>query len=128
MSCFFEPYTLPTIDFVGGSSTELIFNVCWGKTNQRPFDMSGCVANFSVVNYMNKTGLPIISKQMDIRQNADATHYSVLHVELTPNETLDLFGKYIYQVIIKDSDGSVDVPQQGIMYIHNNINKSFLRV
>ena len=59
--------------------------------------------------------------------NGDNTAYNVLYVELKPSDTLDLFGKYIYQITIKDADNNADIPQQGIIYIHNNINKSFLR-
>lgn len=120
-------YTLPEIDFVGGSTTELIFNVYWGRENPKPFGMVGAIANFAIIDYVNKTGTPIISKAMDVRLNADDTFYNVLYVELKPNETLDLFGKFIYQITIKDVDGTADIPQQGIMYIHNNINKPFLR-
>lgn len=120
-------YTLPQIDFVGGSTADLIFNVYWGTENPRPFGMVGCVANFAVIDYVNKTGTPIISKTMEVRLNADDTFYNVLYVELKPSDTLDLFGKYIYQITIKDVDNSVDIPQQGILYIHNNINKQYLR-
>ena len=127
MSNFFEPYTLPTIDFVGGSTTELIFNVYWGTKNPRPFGMVGCTANFAVTSYTNKTGAPVISKTMEVRLNADDTFYNVLHVELKPSDTIDLFGKYIYQITIKDVDNSADIPHQGILYIHNNINKQYLR-
>lgn len=27
----------------------------------------------------------------------------------------------------KDIDNNVDIPQQGVIYIHNNINKEFVR-
>lgn len=120
-------YTLPQIDFVGGSTADLIFNVYWGAENPKPFGMVGCVANFAVIDYVNKTGTPIISKTMEVRLNADDTYYNVLYVELKPSDTLDLFGKYIYQITIKDVDNSADIPQQGILYIHNNINKQYLR-
>lgn len=120
-------YSLPEIDFVGGSTADLIFNVYGKREDPQPYGLTGCVANFSVINYVNKTGEPIISKQMGVRMNGDNTAYNVLYVELKPSDTLDLFGKYIYQITIKDADNNADIPQQGIIYIHNNINKSFLR-
>lgn len=120
-------YSLPEIDFVGGSSADLIFNVYGKQDNPQPFGLTGCVANFAVIDYVNKTGEPVISKQMGTRMNGDNTAYNVLFVELKPKDTLELFGKYIYQITIKDSNSDVDIPQQGILYIHNNINKSFLR-
>lgn len=48
-------------------------------------------------------------------------------VTLSPIETVDLSGKYIYQIIIRDIDGDVEIPKQGILYITNNINKNFIR-
>lgn len=120
-------YSLPQIDFVGGSTEELVFHVFGRKENPQPFGLAGCVANFSVIDYVNKTGAPVISKGMGTRINDDGTHYNVLFVELKSADTLDLFGKYIYQITLRDIDNNADIPLQGIMYIHNNINKAFLR-
>lgn len=120
-------YSLPEIDFVGGSTADLVFNVYGKREDPQPFDLTGCVANFSVIDYVNKTGTPVISKQMSARMNEYNTAYNVLFVELKPSDTLELFGKYIYQITIKDADNNADIPKQGIIYIHNNINKSFLR-
>ena len=50
-----NPYTLPTIEFVGGESQELLFNVYFYK-NRKPFSMIGCTSNFSVVDFTNKKG------------------------------------------------------------------------
>ena len=65
MSCDYNPYTLPTVDFVGGSTQELAFHTFFSQ-NKRPFDLSACTANFAVINFVNKNGTPLISKQMDI--------------------------------------------------------------
>lgn len=126
MICDYSPYTLPTIDFVGGETQDLLFNVYFYKNNQ-PFSLSGCTSNFSVVSFTNKTGVPILSKQMTSIFNDAGTSDNVLTVTLQPNETVDLCGKYIYQIIIKDINGDAEIPKQGILYITNNINKSFIR-
>jgi len=120
-------YSLPEIDFVGGSSATLIFNVYANQDDPRPFAMTSCVANFAVIDYINKTGDPLISKQMIVRPSSNNLIYNVATVELKPEDTLDLFGKYIYQVTIRDAENNVDIPQHGVLYIHNNINKGFLR-
>ena len=108
-----NPYTLPTIEFVGGESQELLFNVYFYK-NRKPFSMIGCTSNFSVVDFTNKKGSPILNKSMDV-------------LDLTPKETYELSGKYIYQITIRDVNGNVEIPKQGLMYITNNINKSFIQ-
>lgn len=126
MICDYSPYTLPTIDFVGGETQNLSFNVYFYK-NKQPFSLTGCTCNFSIVSYTNKRGSPILSKQMESAFNGDVTSDNVLTVTLTPAETVDLCGKYIYQVIIRDVSGDTEIPNQGILYITNNINKSFIR-
>ena len=126
MFCDFSPYTLPTIDFVGGETQDLAFNVYFYK-NKQPFSLTGCTCNFSIVSFTNKTGAPILSKPMDAIFNDDVSSDNVLTVTLEPTDTVDLFGKYIYQIIIKDINGDAEIPKQGILYITNNINKGFIR-
>ena len=119
------PYTLPTIDFVGGETQDLMFNVYF-YIKHRPFSLSGCTANFAIVSFTNKTGSPILAKPMETTFNKDSTINNVLTVTLEPNETVGLSGKYIYQIQIKDIDGDIEIPKQGILYITNNINKGFI--
>lgn len=121
MPCDYDPYALPTIDFVGGETQNLLFNV-YSSGGKQPFNLSDCTASFAVVNFTNKTGKPLLTKLME----ADNKNTNVLRVRLLPSETMDLFGKYIYQITIKDSDGNVEIPKQGLLYITNNINKSFI--
>ena len=126
MNCDYSPYTLPTIDFVGGETQDLAFNVFFYK-NKQPFSLTGCTCNFSVVSFRNKDGVPILSKQMEAIFNDDGTANNVLTVTLEPTDTVELKGKYIYQIIIRDINGDAEIPKQGILYITNNINKSFIR-
>jgi len=121
-----NPYTLPTIEFVGGESQELLFNVYFYK-NRKPFSMIWCTSNFSVVDFTNKKGSPILNKSMDVLENGDGSAFNILSVDLTPKETYELSGKYIYQITIRDVNGNVEIPRQGLMYITNNINKSFIQ-
>ena len=121
-----NPYTLPTIDFVGGESQELLFNVYFYK-GRKPFSMTGCTSNFSIVDFRNKAGTPLLTKTMNVLENADGSSFNVLSVDLTPSETYELSGKYIYQITIRDVNGNVEIPKQGLMYITNNINKGFIQ-
>lgn len=123
-----NPYTLPAIDFVGGSTQDLVFH-CYFYLNKQPFDLSSCAANFSLINFVNKNGEPLVSKQMTIRAESDdeGSIQNILTVTLTPSDTVKLAGKYVYQITIKDVSGEVDIPNQGTIHIVNNINKSFVR-
>lgn len=126
MSYSYDPYTLPTIDFVAGETQDLAFNVYFYK-DKKPFSLTGCECNFSIVSFTNKMGTPILTKSMEAIYNDSGTSNNVLTVKLLPNETVELFGKYIYQIIIRDIDGDVEIPNHGILYIINNINKDFIR-
>ena len=121
-----NPYTLPTIEFVGGESQEFLFHAYF-YNGKKPFGMTGCTSNFSIVDFRNKTGAPILTKTMGVREGYDGSSFNVLSVELTPVETYELSGKYIYQITIRDVDGNVEIPKQGLIYITNNINKVFIQ-
>lgn len=121
-----SPYTLPTIDFVGGETQDLLFHAYFYQ-NKKPFGLMGSTSNFSIVDFMNKKGTTILSKPMDVLENADGSSFNILYVKLEPLETYELSGKYIYQITIKDVNGNVEIPKQGLMYITNNINKGFIQ-
>lgn len=124
-----NPYMLPTIDFVGGSSQELVFHTYF-RNIKNPFDLSQYSANFSVINYVNKNGTPVISKSMRItdgERDPDGNLVpNILRVTLVPGDTVNLTGKFIYQISVKGAGGMVEVPSQGIIYITNNINKKYI--
>ena len=103
MSCDYSPYSLPTIDFVGGSTQELVFHTFFSQ-NKKPFDLSSCIASFAVINFINKNGSPLITKtmQVDKSEDGDGTVTNVLRVVLQPEDTIDLVGKFIYQITIQD--------------------------
>lgn len=126
MSNILSPYTLPTIDFVGGETQDFMFNTYFYK-NRRPFSLTGCTANFAIVSFTNKMGKPILTKPMEAIFNDDGTINNVLIVTLDPEDTVELCGKYIYQIQIRDIDGDVEIPKQGLLYITNNINRGFIK-
>lgn len=117
----YDPYTLPTIDFVGGSYQDLYFHVYFQSLND-PFDLSGCTANFSVIDFLDsRSSAPLISKSMEI---APCENSNILRAVLMPSDTVDLVGKFIYQITISErKSGKVEVPGQGFLYISNNIDK-----
>lgn len=124
-----EQYTLPTLDFVGGSTEPLSFYTYHFRNaskSKEPFDLSHCTANFALLDYVNKGNEPIVSKPMEIQQaqgQEDIKH--ILYVRLERGDTAYLEGKFIYQITIKDDVGNVEIPNKGIMYISLNIDKEF---
>ena len=98
MSCTYNPYTLPTIDFVGGETQDLAFNVYFYR-DKKPFSLTGCDCNFSIVSFTNKTGTPILTKQMESIFNNEGTYDNVLTVTLSPPKRLT----YPASIFIKSS-------------------------
>ena len=124
-ACDLSPYVLPTIDFVAGETQELAFHVYF-HANGKALSLEGCEANFAVVNYMNAHSVPVISKAMSVDYGVDKDVDNVLTVKLLPGDTIDLSGKYIYQISIRNQKGDVEIPKQGVMIIHRNIDKKYL--
>lgn len=119
-------FTLPTIEFVGGASQPLSFRMrtADGKSG---FNLSGCFANFSVINCVHKGGKPVISKWMTVSMSPASSTYDMLSVTLDPLDTVDLFGKFIYQITIGNGAGETELPKQGELYITRNINPDFIK-
>lgn len=123
-----NPYTLPTIEFVGGATQDFVFR-CYFDQNKKPFDLSTCTANFALIDYVNKTGEPLLSKSMTIGAETDdeGAVQNILSVTLDATDTVEMAGKYIYQITVKDVTGEVDIPNQGIIHIIRNINKAYAK-
>jgi len=122
-------YTLPNIDFVAGSTQDFVFH-CYFYSGRRPHDLSTCTADFAIIDFVNKYGEPLKHKSMEVGSDwaVDGDIKNVLRVTLEPADTVDLpRGKYIYQITIKDINGDVDIPKQGIIHIVNNIHKAFVK-
>lgn len=116
-------YTLPEISFVGGETQELRFNL--KNKNGTAFDAAGSSSNFSICNYSNKVGTPLLSYTPTLFADEQGVS-SILVVEIPKADTATLSGKYIYQITIIDLNGDSEIPDQGIMNITRNINQSFV--
>lgn len=122
-------YTLPDVEFVGGETSEFLFPVYKDEKKVVPLDLSGCTATFDVINIINKNGVPLVSKSMQSKQCDpldETSPYNILWVVLTSSDTVDLCGKYIYQITIIDNKGNTAL-RQGVLQIHGNINRKLLR-
>ena len=112
----YKMYSLPEIRFVGGSSEDLQFNLYYDEDKTKPFNLFGGEANFSIVNFINKNSTPLVSKRMEldyveVDDNDDGVketkYYNVLRISLEPEDTVDLFGKFVYHITLKDVDKNV---------------------
>ena len=118
-------YTLPEVVFVSGQSNTLRWRLF--TASRTPFNADGCTGNFAVVDYSDQTGEPLISKSLRFLVGDESGKKNIAEVDLEPRDTLELHGKYIYQITIKDIDGEVEIPNQGFLQIAHNINEGFLK-
>ncbi len=123
--CEQDTNILPSLAFVAGGTQNLQFNA-FRLFDKRPFDLGGCICNFSVTSCNNRTGKPLISKQMTVTNLGGSAYDNILRVSLTPVETARFNGKYIYQITITDAMGETEIPGQGALYVSANIDKAVL--
>ena len=116
-------YTLPEISFVGGEYQNLVFNLL--TTSGTDFDAGECKVGFAVIHYANKNGIPILTKDAEIRCGKNGV-MSIAVIDIQPNDTVDLYGRFVYQITICDADGATEIPGQGIIDITRNIHPEFI--
>ena len=119
-----KTYNLPEVSFVGGESHDFKFSLF--TDTGRAFNASDINATFSIVSSINRTGQPILSKNMTVIADTSGTK-NIITVTLQPNETVNLYGKYIYQITLQDISGETEIPSQGILGIINNIDKNIIK-
>lgn len=123
--CEHDIYALPTVEFVGGSTQELVFHAYYQK-GRRQVDLTDCTSTFSVLSYANRNGEPVLSKVMEVSSVSVGETPNTICVTLEPADTVGLGGKYIYQITIEDSTGDADIPKQGVLRIIDNIDKNLI--
>ena len=116
-------YTLPQDRFVAGQTCKYIWRLF--RESGQPFNANGCEGSFALIDYSHKDEEPILVKPVDLLLG-DEEFVNIASLELKPEDTINLDGKYIYQLSIKDPEGNLEIPNQGLLYISNNIHKSFV--
>lgn len=117
-------YNLPPIVFVGGETQKFQFNLIYESGN--PFSAQHCKASFALIQYGNRTGKPLVTKKIDITSGTSGVA-NVGKVELTPADTVGLYGRYVYQISISAPDGTIEIPGQGLIDIIQNIHSEFIQ-
>ena len=105
---------LPTIEMIAGDTCPFTFQV---QDNTHVDVASGnCSAYFSISNYVNEDSDPVVAiSQTNIKSG-------LLVFELSPADTVDLHGKYVYQLYL--SNGKSSEIYGGHLIIYANRNKS----
>ncbi|MDD6530595.1 MAG: hypothetical protein PUF41_11520 [Prevotella copri] len=115
--------SLPEWRLVGGETQSRIFTL-YQKSGEL-CNLSNATADFAVVEFVNPYTLPLIQKSVAVSASTTG-EYSEVIIDLSVTDTIDMHGKYIYQVTVKDDAGNVSIPYHGIMYVYRNIDKSFI--
>ena len=116
MSICNPPFSLEELDIIGGDYQEVLFHVNDIDTGSFA-NVEDLTLNFSLVEYKNRYGTPLISRNCEISSDDNTAFIMVLY----PEDTKDFSGKYIYQVSIK-APNNKQKSFQGIITIDKNIN------
>lgn len=114
--------TLPDWTFVGGETQEYEFIL--RSENGGYYDIPGAMSSLAVAEFTNPSNV-VLRKEAPIVSNG--TYHCLVSFALDPVDTVNLYGKHIYQITIRTASGTVTVPQRGRMYIVENIDKDGIR-
>jgi hypothetical protein len=118
-----EIYSLDTINFgVGGSTDPIRFYL--RNKNSEIYDATGCTVYLAISKFGFTQTTPDVSKTLTLIAD-DEGLYSIAQYTPLASDTINLEGKYEYEITIKDLTNS-NSSEKGIMYISKNINKSVL--
>lgn len=116
-------YVLPEWRFVGGETQTRIFTL-YRMGGSVAYDIPNASIELSIVDFVHPKSTPTKLGVSEIQSDDDGVFCNV-SVKLSPRDTVNLSGKFIYQLSIKDGLGNVSI-SKGIMYISENIDKSFI--
>lgn len=114
--CNYTPFNLDELYIIGGNYKEINVRVA-DLDNGGYFSNENIDLNFSLVEYKNRFGSPIIT-QTCTPSSTDKTLFTLI---LNADDTSDLCGKFIYQLSVQAPNGKQE-SFQGIMTIDKNIN------
>ena len=118
--CNKNVFQLPELNFIGGDFKEIPFYIKDANTGilLDPYDLQ---VVFSLIEYQFRNDdIPILSKNLEIITSDDESYFLLT---LASDDTIDLKGKFIYQITVKaPSPSEKQESYQGIMIIDRNIN------
>lgn len=121
-----KDFSLPDWSFIGGNSEVKDFIL--QKADGSFYMPESGICRLSIVDFINRDSLPVITKTVDIEIVENGTKTRAVFY-LDPKDTIDLSGKYIYQLTaLNTSAESTDVfiIGQGILRIKKNIDLNLI--
>lgn len=110
---------LPEYHMTAGSTKEFYIPIF--TQSGEPIDASGMTARFAISDFVNQNCSPFVTKNCRVVTQSGST-LAVLFVSLDAEETMNLYGKFIYQVTAQASTGEIG-PLRGILNISPNNDK-----
>lgn len=105
---------LPTVEIIAGDTCPLVFNVF--DLTHMEIEADRCTAHLSISTYVNEGEAPIYTDTKTSIKNGE------LVFEFPPNVSVDLRGKYVYQLFL--SNGRQTEIYEGHLVVYANRNKS----
>lgn len=102
---------------IGGNSETIIFEAVNEYMND--VDINECTASFSICRYDERHS-DCATKMSDVVIGGNT-----VTVKLRPDDTIDLSGKYIWQLSIYSSERAKLANTQGNLFIVRNIDKNY---
>lgn len=112
--------TLPEYSMTAGESKHITIPIY--NTAKKQIDASGMTARFSISDFVNIATAPLVTKNCSVIAQ-EGELMAVLFVALEPEDTVDIHGKYIYQITAKDFQGSFGV-LRGVLHIAPNNDRN----
>lgn len=110
------PFKLQNLTIIGGDYQEILFHI---RDEDRGglMDLENLELQFSLIDYKNRYGTPLISRACEISPNDNTAFLVVLY----PDDTKDYADNYIYQVTVK-APNNKQKSFQGVITIDKNID------
>lgn len=120
--CMDGAWELPEFKMNAGETKFLRLPI-YNNSNQL-IDAAGMSGRLSISDYVNRG---VCLQHIDCSTgDDDQCGGSIFMAQLLPQHTIDLCGKYIYQLTAKDYDGTVGV-LRGIVFINHNADKEAIK-
>lgn len=111
---------LPEYSMTAGSTKEFYIPIY--NPSGRRIDASGMTARYVIADFVNQNCRPYVVKDCSVVAQEGDTAAS-LFVTLDAEDTVNLYGKFIYQVTATAASGEIG-PMRGILNISPNNDKS----
>lgn len=113
---FFDIYTLPYLVIDAGQESRFQFGVVDSDGNAVQNSTYTC----DVVEFCNE-GAPVASWGSSVSYDP-VSKLSTIALTFSEDKTMKMGGKYIYQITVKLSNGSIGEIGKGILFVRHNIN------